>query len=188
MQIKNVWQKLPNFIEKISNESSFVLHFYSDKNLKNLRKNVWPTLKMLYLRTTGLHSRILFLFKFLLNHPPAEHNLCSNLYQTTLQLYEKRFHDIPDVRTMKLIIKLFQTEYMLDSALRSNAAWSGRSPTLSDNDRTKIAEHADENLSMSVCCVAQELGLKCKTIRTTLKKVGYFPYQISVLYELKLGD
>ncbi len=41
---------------------------------------------------------------------------------------------------------------------------------------------------MSAPYVARELAHKCETIHTTLKKEGYFLYQISVLHKLKLED
>ncbi len=63
--------------------------------------------------------------------------------------------------------------------------------TLSDDDQNKITEHMDENLVMSTCCIAQELGHKHKMVLTMLKKKkkkGYFPCWISMLHVLKLDD
>ncbi len=54
---------------------------------------------------------------------------------------------IPNVRTMKWIIKWFQMEYMLVSTPRL-----GRPHTLSDDDRTNIVEHTNKHPSMS-CAV-----------------------------------
>ncbi len=68
---------------------------------------------------------------------------------------------MPDVGTIKQIIEQFQMEYMLADAPRS-----GRLHALSDDDRTKIIEYADENPYMSVFCVAQEIGHKRKTVCT----------------------
>ncbi len=90
----------------------------------------------------------------------------SNLYWTTLQLYKKRFHDTPNIRTVKWIIEWFQMEYTL-----ANTPRLGRPQSLSDDDRTKIREYADVNPDM-FAHVAQELGYKCETVHTMLKKEG----------------
>ncbi len=37
----------------------------------------------------------------------VEHYFRSNLYQTTLQLYKKQFHDSLDIKTMKQIAERF---------------------------------------------------------------------------------
>ncbi len=46
----------------------------------------------------------------------------------------------------------------------------------------------DENPGMSAWHVAQELGHKREMVHSILKKVGYFPYQNSMLLDLKLED
>ncbi len=73
----------------------------------------------------------------------------------------------PDARTMKQIIEQFQMAYTCTDALRLE-----RPHALSDNNQTKITKHTAENLGMSVRHVAQELGHKCETVCTTLKKKG----------------
>ncbi len=70
-----------------------------------------------------------------------------------------------DIRTMKRITEQFQTEYTL-----AEEPWLGKPHTLSDNDRTKIREHTDENSGMAAHCVAQELGHKCEMVHSTLRK------------------
>ncbi len=62
-------------------------------------------------------------------------------------------------------------EYMYADALRSEIPY-----TLSDDDQTKITEHADENPRMSTHHVGHELGLKLEMVRTTLKKKGISHY------------
>ncbi len=113
----------------------------------------------------------------------AEHYFYSNSYQTTLQLYEKWFNDTPYGGTMKQIVEQFRMKYTLANALRL-----GRPHAFSDNDRTKITEHADENPGVSVCRVTQELGQKCKMVCTTLKRERYFSNRISMLHKLKPED
>ncbi len=84
---------------------------------------------------------------------------------------------------MKWMIKQFPKDYTLSDAPR----WE-RPHALLDDDQTKITKHTDKNPGMSVCCVVQELGHKSKLSIKRLKKEGYFPYQVSVLHELKLED
>ncbi len=43
----------------------------------------------------------------------------------------------------------------------------------------------EEHPGTSVRRAAQQLGHKCETVRKTLKEEGFFPYQISLLHELK---
>ncbi len=77
---------------------------------------------MLYPRTTDLHSRTLFLFKFVPNHNLGVWKVVSWY---------------PLIRTMKRIIEWFQMEYAL-----ANAPRLGNPHTLTDNNWTKITEQA----------------------------------------------
>ncbi len=85
---------------------------------------------------------------------------------------------------MKQIIEQFQMEYTLADALNINALRLGKPHTLSDGNRTKITEHADENSGMSVHHVAQELSHKHEMDHTMLKKKK----SIYVFHELKPED
>ncbi len=64
----------------------------------------------------------------------------------------------------------------------------GPQHTLSDDERTMITEHADESPGMSGCYVAPKLDNKREMVYTALRKAGQFPYQISMLHELKPED
>ncbi len=93
----------------------------------------------------------------------VEYYFRSNSYQTILQLHKKYFYDTPDIRTMKLTIEWFQTDYTLADAPR----WR-RPHAYSDNYGTKITEHTGKNPGMSVCRIFQKLDHKHETACTTL--------------------
>ncbi len=70
------------------------------------------------------------------------------------------------------VIERFQTAYTLEDEPRS-----GRTHTLSDDDRTELREHMEEHPGTSARCAAQQLGHKRETVRKTLKEEGFSPIE-----------
>ncbi len=101
----------------------------------------------------------------------VKHYFWTNSFKIALRYIQKKFKEMPDLKTMQQVVEQFQTAYILEDEPRS-----GRPCDLSKADQTKLKEHMDENLGTSAQCSAQELGHKRETVRTTIKEVGYFLY------------
>ncbi len=82
----------------------------------------------------------------------VEHYFHTNSFKISLGQFQKKFKDMPDLKTMQRVVEQFQTAYTLEDEPRS-----GRSRTLSEADRTTLKEHTDENLGTSTRRTAQEL-------------------------------